>query len=220
MKDPLPIERLIRIRDAARGVAQTIEKWRAGDTLARPGLDRVSMAIQALCMELAEPVSPVYHNPVDDPLTGENFLDAERAVALLHNVVFDLGPVHKNRPPDDLSRTVEELALVNRLLGFLDSPSPSEAEPMRRRRKKQDVKLGVFGAVLYKIDHPEASVEDCAKAGDLPRTTLSGHSDWKEWEPRILEATETGKLKELKTAFDARIGQHVAVGSTDVNAMT
>lgn len=84
------------------------------------------------------------------------------------------------------------------------------AEP-RRRSTESAVRLKTFGAIQYKIAHPDATEDECARAGQLPRTTLRQQQEWLNWLPKIEAAAGRGRLEELKGAWDKQMGKMMPV---------
>lgn len=92
---------------------------------------------------------------------------------------------------------------------------PAAGTRKRARSTKQDVVLKTHAAITYKAEHPTATEEECAKAANIPRTTLGQQSDWNEWVPKIEKAAASGNLTRLRTALDKRTGELVAFEPDD-----
>jgi hypothetical protein len=82
--------------------------------------------------------------------------------------------------------------------------------PNRKRSRKAEVILKVHAAILYKIDNPGATPQQCADEGALPRTTLIDNVLWIEWFPKIDKAARDGRLRQVRAEWDQRTGQFLA----------
>jgi hypothetical protein len=85
------------------------------------------------------------------------------------------------------------------------------AKGKRKRSRKDDTKVKTYAAITYKAQHPDATEEQCAKAQNMPRTTLAARAEWQEWSGKIDHAAASGRLPKIKAEWDDRIGELVAV---------
>ena len=85
------------------------------------------------------------------------------------------------------------------------------AKGKRKRSRKDDTKVKTYAAITYKAQHPDATEEQCAKAQNMPRTTLAARAEWQEWSRKIDHAAASGRLPKIKAEWDDRIGELVAV---------
>jgi len=86
-----------------------------------------------------------------------------------------------------------------------------KTRPKRKRATKKETELKVYGAVMYRINHPFATEKRCAEAGGIKQSTLHDHPVWKDWCLRIKEAAMDGTTSILKRIVDAKIGDTFAV---------
>lgn len=89
--------------------------------------------------------------------------------------------------------------------------APPDPTKKRTRSTKKDVVLKTHAAILHKIQHPDATEEQCAAAANIPRTTLTQQSVWTEWVPMIEQASVTGTISKLQAKWDRRLGELVAI---------
>jgi hypothetical protein len=88
---------------------------------------------------------------------------------------------------------------------------PLSSKTNRKRSTKSDTKVRAYAAIAYKIEHPQATKGECAKAAQIPPTTLGQRAEWQEWFTKIEQAAASGKMGQLTSAWDKRMGKWVAV---------
>lgn len=106
--------------------------------------------------------------------------------------------------------------LANRLRvqtsGKPSSGRSATSDTKRARMTKDEVRTKTWGAIGHKIGNPTATAAECAEAVGMPQSTLSGRPEWREWAPRIADASAVER-QTMRREWDSRIGTHVITDS-------
>lgn len=126
--------------------------------------------------------------------------------------VFNSAPTLIDPTYPDLPAAIrrEWAAVANVGDGKDATPSIDKTGNPRKRATKVKTELNLHAAMTYKADHPEAGETEIAKILGIPRTTLQGKQEWREWCLAVERAANSGTLGSLRPTLDKRTGELLA----------